>query len=128
MYKALADYYESRDETKQKEAVTLRTLYPRWLEYKKLHTNAETYIFRIESDWKKYYLDNPIIDIPLKKLNKLTLDEFVHKLIKDNSMSKKQYFNVTVIIRQALLYAVNLGILKSSPMAAVRVDSKRTFL
>lgn len=127
LHKTLGEYYESLDEAKQNETITLRILYPRWLEYKKLHTNAETYIFRIESDWKKYYLDNKLIDIPLRKLNKLILDEFVHRLIQDNNMSKNQYFNATVIIRQALLYAVDLGIIESNPLELVKVDGKRLF-
>lgn len=127
LYKMLGEYYESMDESKQIESITLRNLYPRWLEYKKVHTNAATYISRIETDWKKYYLNNKIIDIPIKKLDKLILDEFVHRLIQDNNMTKNQYFNVTVIIRQALLYAVDLGIIESSPLALVKVDGKRMF-
>lgn len=127
IYKLLGEYYESMDESRQLESITLRNLYPRWLEYKKLHTNAETYIFRIEADWNKYYLNNKIIDIPIKKLDKLILDEFVHKLIQDNNMTKNQYFNATVIIRQALLYAIDLGIIESSPLALVKVDGKRMF-
>lgn len=71
------------DESRQLESITLRNLYPRWLEDKKLHTNAKTYIFRIEADWNKYYLNNKIIDIPIKKLDKFILDEFVHKLIQE---------------------------------------------
>ena len=127
LHETLGHYYGNLQESNTENLVTLRTLYPRWLEYKRIHTNAETYIFRIESDWKKYYLSNKIIDIPLVKLNKLTLDEFVHTLIKEYSMSKTQYYNSTVIIRQALLYAVDLGLIKSSPFSLVKVDGKRMF-
>ena len=102
-------------------------MYPEWLEYKRLHTNAEPYILRIQTDWKTYYNDTPIIDIPIRQLDKLTLDKWVHRLIQTHHMTKTQYYNVTVIMRQALLYAVDLGIIKSSPLAQVKVDGKRMF-
>ena len=42
-------------------------------------------------------------------------------------MSKNQYFNCTVIIRQALSYAVDLNIIKSNPFEQVKVDGRRMF-
>ena len=57
----------------------------------------------------------------------LMLDEWAHGLIKQYNMTKKQYYNVTVIIRQTLEYAVDLGIIESSPMADVRINGKRMF-
>ena len=63
---------------------TIESLYPRWKEYKALHTNAKTYIIRIDSVWNNHYLNDEIIRIPISKLDKLTLDTWAHKLIKDN--------------------------------------------
>ena len=114
LVKVLVDYYNGLEEEESNRRITLRRLYPRWIEYKKLHTNAQSYIIRIESDWKKYYLNNSIIDVPIQRLNKLKLDVFAHKLIQDYCMTKNQYYNATVIIRQALLYAVDLGIIAVS--------------
>ena len=127
LVKVLVDYYNGLEEEESNRRITLRRLYPRWIEYKKLHTNAQSYIIRIESDWKKYYLNNSIIDVPIQRLNKLKLDVFAHKLIQDYCMTKNQYYNATVIIRQALLYAVDLGIIVSSPFDQVSVDGKRMF-
>ncbi len=123
----IVSFYEKIEKKEQLGSITLRNLYPKWLEYKRLHTEAETYIMRIHTDWKTYYLDTPIIDIPVRNLTKLELDTWVHKLIKDYSMTKNQYYNVTIIMRQALLYAVDLGIIKSSPFSAVKIDGKRLF-
>ena len=124
---ALIEHYYNLENEKSNKALTLRKLYPSWLEYKKLHTNAESYILRIESDWKKYYLNNPVVDVPIQKLNRLQCDTFAHKLIQDYCMTKNQYYNATVIIRQALLYAIDLGIIEDSPFALVSVDGKRMF-
>lgn len=120
----LIEHYQLDEKSR---GYTLRTFYPEWLEYKRLLTTAEPYITRINTDWKKYYLDTKIIDIPLKKLDKLTLDTWAHRLIKDYQMTKNQYYNCTVIMRQALLYAVDRGIIPSSPFAGVVIDGKRLF-
>ena len=55
------------------------------------------------------------------------LDEWVHRLIKDNNMTSKQYYNATVIMRQALDYAVDLEVIEFNPLSRVRVDGRRLF-
>ena len=125
----LADFYSLDDtgDSDGKEVLTLEKLYPQWLEHKKLYTTAETYIMRIECDWKKYYVGTDIIKKPLKSLTKLSLDEWAHKLIKDHNMTKNQYYNSTVIMRQALDYAADLGIITENLFSAVHIDGKRMF-
>ncbi|HIV37745.1 MAG TPA: site-specific integrase [Candidatus Blautia stercorigallinarum] len=125
----LAEFYGLKDtnESDSRSVPTLEKIYPQWLEYKRLHTTAETYILRIDCDWKKYYAQTEIVKKPLTSLNKLKLDEWAHKLIKDHSMTKTQYYNVTVIMRQTLQYAVDMGILKENPFSAVHIDGKRMF-
>lgn len=124
---ALAAHYLAQDEGEQRKGLTLRRLYPEWLEYKRLHTQAETYISRINTDWNTYYQNTPIIDIPIRKLDKLTLDNWAHKLIQDHNMTKNQYYNVTVIMRQALTYAVDLGVIEENPLSLVKIDGARMF-
>lgn len=126
LYQWLKDFYEEALLTDLLEKVNLEIFYSEWLEYKRLHTTAPTTITRIESDWKTFYLGNAIIKIPLKKLNKLTLDMWAHKLIKENNMTRKKYVNVQLIMRQALAYAVDLEIIENNPMESVRID-KRIF-
>lgn len=55
------------------------------------------------------------------------LDELAHSLIKEYSMTKKQYYNCTVIMRQALQYAVDLKIILENPMMKVHIDGRRMF-
>ena len=61
---------------------------------------------------------------PLKKLTKLDLDKWAHTMIQTYDMTRKKYVNVQVIMRQALDYAVDLGIIEFNPMAQVKVDRK----
>ena len=123
----LAEFYEKQEQDRSIKNYTLERLYPEWKKYKSLHTTAETYITRINSDWNTYYKNTDIIKVPIKDLTKLDLDEWAHKLIKDYNMTKNQYYNVTVIMRQALLYAVDLGIIESSPFSLIKIDGKRLF-
>ncbi len=106
---------------------TLETIYPKWLDYKKIHTTAQSYINRIDSVWRNHYVGSEIITIPIDKLTKLTLDEWAHNLIIDNNLDRKQYYNITMIMRQVLDYAVELGLIPFNPFARVKVDGKRMF-
>lgn len=123
----LAEFYGFADGQERNLKCTLEKLYPKWLEFKKKHTKAGNYILKIEGDWKKYYVGTPIISIPLAKLTKLQLDEWAHDLINDYDMTKNTYYNTTVIMRQALVYAVERGIIPSSPFSLVKIDGKRMF-
>lgn len=108
------------------QAVTIRNLYPEWLEFKRLHTNAYTYIRRITNDWNKYYIQDPIIDIPISNLDKNKCDKWAHFLIQKYNLTKKAYYNITVIIRQVLDYAVETGRIKNNPFSFFSVN-KRLF-
>ena len=127
LLKTLYAFYNAQSEQDDLENITLRDLYPKWLEYKKLHTTAESYIIRINTDWKKYYLSSAIIDIPVRELDKLTLDKWVHELIKQYKMTKKTFYNFTLIARQTLEYAIDLKIITANPMKQVQVDGRRLF-
>lgn len=126
LHKALYQYYRGGSYY-DVDKITLNNFYPKWKKYKELHTTAGTYISRIECDWKKYYCGTDIVNVPLEKLSKIMLDEWAHSLIKEYSMTKKQYYNCTVIMRQALQYAVDLKIIPENPMMKVHIDGRRMF-
>ena len=127
---AVICYYLENDEELKRKRMTLRELYPDWLEYKKLHS-SETTIPRVESDWKKFYENDPIsvplIDKRVRDLSKIELDEWIHKLIRKYNMTKTMYYNVSLIIRQMLDYAAELEIVEENLFRKVRIDSKRMF-
>lgn len=118
---ALIEYY---DVSEQKEKKCLRNIYPEWLDYKSLHTDSSAYIKTIDELWKKYYLDDSIIDIPLSQLDKYTLDVWAHNLVRNNNMTTKKYYNTTIIMRQALAYALDRNIITKNPFELVHIDKK----
>ena len=127
LHNAIIEYYEEQEDSLRLSSITLERLYPQWLQFKSLHTTADSYIYRINTEWEKYYKDSPIIKKPIKELVKVDLDEWAHRLILDNNLTRKQYYNTTLIMRQALEYAVDLGIIDISPFSRVKIDASRMF-
>lgn len=122
LYDALFDFYTGRTAEKKLDAFTLEKIYPEWLEFKALHTKAQGTISRLKSDWKKYYEGTEIVKLPLRKLTKIMLDEWMHRLIRDYDLSKKQFQNIITIMNQALDYAVDLGIIEQNLSRKVKVQ------
>lgn len=71
------DWYKKQD---KKEILTLEALYPEWLQYYSLHTKADGTVKRVTSDWKRYYINDPIIKQSLSDFSKLQLDKWVGEL------------------------------------------------
>ncbi|MBE7047602.1 MAG: integrase [Ruminococcaceae bacterium] len=124
LHKEIVAYYRKQSKEQIEKQITLALFYPTWLKHKALHTEATSYIHRIDNDWYKYYVGTAIVDKPLCKLDKVTLDEWAHELIRKHSLTKTQYYNITVIMRQALEYAKEKGIITESPFAGVKVSKK----
>lgn len=117
-------YYQAQCKERIEQQITLALFYPTWLKYKALHTEATSYMHRIDNDWYKYYAGTAIVDKPLSDLDKITLDMWAHELIRKYSLTKTQYYNITVIMRQALELAVEKGIIKENPFLKVKVNKK----
>lgn len=120
----IIEYYSSIEDGEYiKEYLpTLENLFPKWLKYKSSHTDASSYSRRIMTDWNKFYKDTDIVSIPIKDLKYLTLDEWAHNIVKQYSLNKKQYYNMTVIMRQCLDYAIELGLIELNPFNRVKIQ------
>lgn len=121
---AIVEYYQSQEKQSKSKKITLRTWYQTWLDYKKLQTRSTMYIRRIASDWDNYYQNDSLIDIPLTQLDYDVLQEWALKKVRIHELTKKQYYNMTVIIRQSLDYAVQKKKIVENPFSNVRIDSK----
>lgn len=125
----IIDFYlhQESDAAKQEEQnrlASLKALYPVWLKYKNLETNATSYIRRIDNDWKKYYLDDAIIETDIRTMTKATLREWALGKIRELQLTKRQYYNMTVIIRQCLDYAADHELIQTNPFNQFKVDAK----
>lgn len=101
----LIDFYGVGE---KKKDITLRTLYPQWRDYKMSCTKKPTTIVRIEADWKAFYLNDPIIDIPLKKMTSNQITKWLNeRIIKDGITQKKKFYNLITIFKNVFEYAYN---------------------
>lgn len=117
----------SEDEKKRKIAkeITLKAIFPEWLRFKQIHTQSTSYTKRITADWKRFYSEQiDFINTPLQKLSKLYLDEWAHGMIKNFEMTKKMYYNMSIILRQCLDYAVEQGYVEKNVFSEVKINSK----
>lgn len=103
---------------------TMETLREEWLAYKALHVSPST-IDRVRNDWDRYYKGSEVVKKPLNLLTKLDLDIWVHEMIRKHQMTKHQYVNFSLILRQELDYAVDKEIIPGNPFRRVKVDTRR---
>ena len=115
----LAKYYNISDNN-----CTLASLYPEWIEYKKLHARLSTTFTCIDSDWKRYYLGTDIVTVPINKLSKLYLDKWAHGLVRQYDLTGKQYYNATLIVRQILNYAVDKELIQANEFLKIKIEPK----
>lgn len=122
--KEIIKFYKEREKQQSIQNITLRQFYPDWFEYKSLHTSSSAYMRTIDELWKKYYVNDPIVDRPLVELDECTLDTWAHSLIKDRALGKRQYYNMAIIFRQSLDLAKKKGIVTTNAFNNFKVDYK----
>jgi len=120
----LYEHYKGFEQQADKNAVTISGLYDEWFELKRLHGATSTYLRKIDYHWRKHYANSHIVTIPLKKLDKLTCDKFAHTLITEQKLTRKEYNNIMLILRQVLNYAIDLGIIETNVFANLRINPK----
>lgn len=123
----IVDFYQENErEEKEKIAakrITLEQLFPEWLRYKSQLNTAGSYVKKLYTTWNRYYKNEPIIHSDMRDLTETELEVWAYNMIKKYDFSKKQYYNVTVIIRQSLEYAKKVGYIEQSPFT-VKISSK----
>lgn len=117
-------FYKEREQKEALANISLRDFYPKWYEYKSLHSNSSAYMRNIDGLWLKYYEKDPLIDRPLAELDEYSLDVWAHGKIRRHGMTKTQYYNMAIIIRQSLELARKMGILQVNPFNSFKVDYK----
>ena len=59
-----------------------------------------------------------------KKQRTHALNIWAHSVVRKNNLTKKQYYNMTIIIRQSLDMAVEIGIINENSFQKVKMESK----
>lgn len=126
LYNYLYDLYFGKGK-QQYENSSLADVYIEWLKYKDTLANRSNYIRRIDCDYKKYYVNEPlsktILTKPLKNLTKIDIETWAYAIIKKYKLTKKAYYNMSIILRQVLEYMVDKEILKDNPYDRVKINT-----
>ena len=121
----LYDIYFGTAESRKN--ILLPEVYPEWLTYRLKVVNRITTVRRNDSDYKKYYVNEPLSEklmtTPLCRLTKIDLEEWAYSLIKKYGMTKKTYENMSLIIRRIYKYLVEKDVLEQSPFEKVHIRS-----
>lgn len=124
LYDYLYDFYFGNAK-KQYENSSLADIYIEWLKYKNTLSNRSNYIRRIDCDYKKYYVNEPlsktILVKPLKNLTKIDIETWAYAVIKKHKLTKKAYYNMSLILRQVFEYMVDKEVFQDNPYKRVKI-------
>lgn len=120
-------YLNVPDPNSKRREKTLEDVYKEWLVSKAKHTNSSGCIFRIASDWKRFYQGSELEHMAVRRMTKRYLDDWIHEQIKKYQMSKTCYYNMSIILRQGLDYAVEVGYIKGNPFRQIKVEPRMFF-
>lgn len=109
---AIVEFWKNKEKSVARDPInektTLQELFPIWLKFKSIHTTSTTAIKRIINDWNKYYKSEiEFISEPIFAKTKTELETWAYGMINKHKMTKKQYYNMSLIIRQSLDYVAD---------------------
>lgn len=125
LYSFLYDFYFNGN--RPAEGLTLPDIYEEWINYKLSTCNRPNTVHRIETDYKKYYLNEPlsekILSTPLLKLTVADIKEWAYLLIKKYEMKKSAYYAATTVLRQVYDYLIEKEITTRNPCKLIKINS-----
>lgn len=129
---AIIDFYmdleqkENNPISRLSKYTTLEELYPIWLDSRILESKNMRTAKRNHQDWNRYYKNTPITKVPMSNLSVNELKDWAHKLIDDNQLNKRQYYNITLIIKKCFEYASDEGLCENTwEKAKGKVNTKK---
>lgn len=130
--KVVANFYEEDEKINNNPILrisknaTLEELYPFWFESRRLEVKNVRTVKRNHQEWKRYYLGTPITKIPMKKLTVNELKDWAHKMIDDNQFNKRDYYDMTLIMKKCFEFAYDEGICENTwAIAKTKINTKK---
>lgn len=119
----LYDYYNDR-----KSDYTISDLYELWIEKRGKQSVEGTIdiktVKRDEQHWRKYYIDNKLVTIPIKKITTKMLNDFLNDSITTFKFSRKEFNNMKTILNAVYQIAMDKEILSVNPLLNTHTDVK----
>ena len=102
----LYDFYDI-EETAYRVG-TLKELYEEWIQYKLRTSNRASSVHRMDQDYKRFYLNEPLADkilnTPMLSLTVADIKEWGFGIIKKYDMTRKGFNNARSVISQVFTY------------------------
>ncbi|MFQ9515383.1 MAG: tyrosine-type recombinase/integrase [Eubacterium sp.] len=121
------EHSEENERKKAQEKMTLKKIFPIWIKQKQIHSKSSSSIKRILCDWNRFYVpQKQFINKPICEFTQLELDNWAHTMIKEYSMTKKMYYNMSTIVRQCFDLAASeeLKCIPENTFRKFKVNSK----
>lgn len=115
---AIYDYYKELD----KKNSTFYTLYCEWLSHKENKIRKQS-IERIKRDYERFYSNAPFLNKPVREITFLELDDWIYKVIADNMLKKKCFFNMYTILKSTFAYAKENAIIAVNPLDNFKISN-----
>lgn len=115
-------------EEKKREQSPLNDLYVMWVEKRGKKSlegtiNIKT-VKRDEQHWRKYYADNKLVTIPIRKITTKMLNDFRKDSITRFKFSRKEFNNIKTILNAVYQIAIDKEILSVNPLLNTHTDVK----
>lgn len=119
----LYDYYNDR-----KSDYTISDLYELWVEKRKKQSvegiiDVKT-VKRDEQHWRKYYADNKLVTIPIKKITTRMLNDFLNDSVTTFKLSRKEFNNMKTILHAVFQIALDKELVLVNPLLNAHTDIK----
>ncbi len=105
---------------------TLLDIYPEWFEYKKMKVNRLNTLHRIDTDFKRFYENEPLseslVNTPICQLKKLMIEKWAYSMIHKYNMTYKTYQNMITPLRQMLNYMIDKEVIGINPVNNVHIE------
>ena len=99
-------------------------LYIEWMEYKKSMVNSLNTIQRHEQHYHKYFESSILHNMSIKRIDELSLEMECNRIVKDFSLTHKEWNNIKTILKGMFEYAVRKKYLSENPMEKVKIHVK----
>lgn len=100
---------------------TFHDLYLEWLEVKKCNSRSMNTIKRHEQHYKKYYEPSKLHTMPVRKIDKITLEMECNRIVKEFNLSAKGWRNIRTIIKGMFDFALERNIIDKNPEPRVKI-------
>jgi len=125
--KVIVDYYSELEINPNRISsdVTLEEIYPIWIQSRLLEVNSKNTVKKNDQDWRRYYKNTNIVKIPMKNLSVNQLKDWAHKIIDDNQLNKRDYYNMITIMKKCFEYVSDEKNICENTWAKVKINTKK---